>query len=195
MSSASKFPETTRFQYLDSCVRLYQAALKGDWQNASALLMKYPDVFRGPITEWNDTALHIAVATERTDFVKELVERMTPDEIAFQNDSLNTALCFAADSEIVLLAKLMVERNPILPLIRGSDGKTPLYMAALNGRRKMVSYLYDVTPFKDLDPMERVDILVATISTDMYGMSYIDLTNIWVSEKINFQFDLLTEVS
>jgi hypothetical protein len=68
-------------------------------------------------------------------------------------------------------------------------------MAALNGRRKMVSYLYDVTPFKDLDPMERVDILVATISTDMYGMSYIDLTNLWVSAKINFQFDLLTEVS
>jgi hypothetical protein len=121
MSSASKFPVTTRSQYLDSCVRLYQPALKGDWQNASALLMKYPDVFRDPITEWNDTALHIAVATERTDFVKELVERMTPDEIAFQNDSLNTALCFAADSEIVLIAKLMVERNPILPLIRGSD--------------------------------------------------------------------------
>jgi hypothetical protein len=195
MSSASKFPGSERFQYLDRCVGLYQAALKGDWQNASALLMKYPDVFRGPITEWEDTALHIAVATERTDFVKELVKRMTPDEIALQNASGNTALCFAAESDIVLIAKMMVDRNPQLPLIRGEDGRTPLCMAALNGRRKMVSYLYDATPFKDLDPTERVDIFFATISTDMYGMSYIDLTNIWVSEKINFQFDLLTEVS
>jgi hypothetical protein len=52
-----------------------------------------------------------------------------------------------------------------------------------------------VTPFEDLEPIERIDILVATISTDMYGMSYIDLTNIWVFEKINFQLDRLTEVS
>jgi ankyrin repeat protein len=115
------------------------------------------------------------VAAERTAFVKELVKCMTPDEIAIKNKDKNTALCFAAGSGIVLIAKEMVEANKELPLLRGSGRKTPLYMAALNGRRSMVSYLYDVTPFDDLDDIERIDILVATISTDMYGMSYTSL--------------------
>ncbi|XP_059434765.1 ankyrin repeat-containing protein At5g02620-like [Corylus avellana] len=160
---------TIRFQYLDTSVRLYQAALKGDWEDAEALFEKYSDVFRRPITEENQTVLHIAVAAERPAFVKELVKRMSSDEMALPSKNGNTALCFAAVSGIVLIAKEMVEVNKKLPLIRGIGRKTPLYMAALNGRREMVSYLYPLTPFEDLQPKERIEILVATISTDMYG--------------------------
>ncbi|XP_062162204.1 uncharacterized protein LOC133869263 [Alnus glutinosa] len=162
---------TKRFQYLDTSVSLYQAALKGDWPVAKALIKKYPDILGRPITEGNDTALHIAVLAERTAFVKQLVKWMTPDHIALQNQDKNTALCFAAGSGIVLIAKEMVEMNKKLPLIRGSDERTPLYTAALHGRRNMVSYLYSVTPFEDLTPAERIDILVATISTDMYDVA------------------------
>ncbi|XP_059436406.1 ankyrin repeat-containing protein ITN1-like [Corylus avellana] len=158
-----------RFQYLDTSVRLYQAALKGDWQVAKNLAEKCPHLLRRPITEGNETALHIAVTAKRADFVKELVKWMTPDEIALQNNAGSTALYFAAVSGMVLIAMEMVEVNPQLPLIRGSSGKTPLYVAALNGRREMVWYLYSVTPFEDLEPIERIDILVATISTDLYG--------------------------
>ncbi|XP_059436334.1 uncharacterized protein LOC132169295 [Corylus avellana] len=160
-----------RFYYLATSVPLYQAALKGDWKVAKALFEKYPDVFRRPITEGNETALHIAVTAERTDFVKELVKCMDPVEIALPNNNGNTALYFAAGSGIVSIAQEMVEKQKELPLIRGSGDKTPLYVAALNGRRKMVSYLYPLTPFEDLETIERIDILIATISTDMYDIA------------------------
>ncbi|XP_059436367.1 uncharacterized protein LOC132169333 [Corylus avellana] len=136
---------TIRFQYLDTSIRLYQAALKGDWEDAEALFEKYSDVFGRPITEENETVLHIAVAAERPAFVKVLVKRMSSDEIALQSKNGNTALCFAAGSGIVLIAKEMVEVNKKLPLIRGIDGKTPLYMAALNGQRDCRCPIYTLS--------------------------------------------------
>ncbi|XP_059438662.1 ankyrin repeat-containing protein NPR4-like isoform X2 [Corylus avellana] len=149
-------------------------ALKGDWQAAKILIEKYRDLVRSPITERNETALHIAVAAKQATFVKELVKHMTSEDIELKNKNGNTALCFAAfagGSKVVSIAKEMVKKNKKLPSVRGRKEKTPLYFAASNGRRKMVSYLYDVTPFEDLKPIERIDILVATISTDMYDIA------------------------
>ena len=40
----------------------------------------------------------------------------------------------------------------------------------------MTSYLCDVTPFEGLSPDERIEILMATITNDMYGMSHISET-------------------
>jgi hypothetical protein len=161
-----------RFQYLDTSVRLYQAALKGDWQVAKDVFDKYPDLVRRPIAKGKQTTLHIAVLAQRVVFVKELVNMkgMTPDDIALRDDSENTALCLAAGSDMVSIAQEMVKKNEELPLERGISG-TPLYMAAVNGCSKMVSYLYDVTPFERLTAGDRINILVATISSDMYGMS------------------------
>ncbi|XP_059436326.1 ankyrin repeat-containing protein NPR4-like [Corylus avellana] len=166
-----------RFYYLDTTVPLYQAALKGDWKTAKALFEKYPDVFSRPITEGNDTALHIAVVAEREVFVKEEVKCMVPKEIALSNNVGNTALHFAAGSGIVSIAKEMVEKTKGLPLIRGADEKIPLYVAALNGRRKMVMYLYPRTSFEELEPIERIDILIATIMNDMNDIALDILKN------------------
>ncbi|XP_059436471.1 uncharacterized protein LOC132169454 [Corylus avellana] len=161
----------SRFRYLDLCVPLYQAALKGDWLAAEALLQKYPDVVRDPITEGHMTALHIAAAAKRTNFVKELVKCMSADDLALQNKDGNTALCFAAASGIVTIAEEMVNMNNRLPCIRDSQGLTPLLIAASLGRRNMVSYLLSATPFDQLTAIERIQLLLATISTDMYDLA------------------------
>ena len=116
-----------------------------------------------------ETALHIAAAAKRTAFVKELVQRMTEEDLALQNKDGNTAICFAAASGIVEIAKVMVEKNKRLPMIRGKQGKTPLYMAALFGHREMVSYLYSVTTFGSLSREEKISLLLVTISADLYG--------------------------
>ena len=52
---------------------------------------------------------------------------------------------------------------------------TPLQIAALLGRRDMVSYLFSGTPFADLTPNEHKHIFVATITYDMCGMSHISI--------------------
>ncbi|XP_041026927.1 uncharacterized protein LOC121267122 [Juglans microcarpa x Juglans regia] len=169
--NANNIERTRRFQFLDIYVPLYQAALKGDWHAAKAILEKYPDAIRNPITKANDTALHIATLAERASFVRELVKRMNPADLELTNRQENTAICFAAASGIVAIAEEMVNKNGKLPLIRGSNKMTPLYMAALQGRRDMVSYLYSVTDFEQLTSSERIDILVASISADFYDIA------------------------
>ena len=151
---------------------------------------------RNPITEGRDTALHIAAAANHPHFVKELLKLMRKEELEITNRYGQTALYLAAASGNVIIAKEMVkmhdnreviiaeemmEKNDKLTLIRAESEKmkfTPLYIAALLGRREMVSFLFDKTPFEDLscgDRGERIELLVATISNDLYGMPHFSM--------------------
>ena len=98
---------------------------------------------------------------------------MSPEDLERKDINGYTALCFAVQLGIVIIAKEMVKKSVNLPLIRRSERRTPLHIAALLGRRDLVSYLFSVTPLKDLTLDERMEILVATITYDMYGMVYI----------------------
>ncbi|KAM3694299.1 hypothetical protein ACJW31_07G047500 [Castanea mollissima] len=165
-----------RFQYLNSCVLLCQAAFKGNWQKAKALLDIYPDIVGKPITEWKDTALHIAAAANHPNFVKELLKLMEREDLELQNSYGQTALYFAAASGNVIIAEEMVKKNDKPTLIRPENEMkcTPLYIAALLGRREMVSFLFGKTPFEKLscgDGGERIELLVATISNDLYDIA------------------------
>uniref|UniRef100_A0A2N9FK05 PGG domain-containing protein n=1 Tax=Fagus sylvatica TaxID=28930 RepID=A0A2N9FK05_FAGSY len=157
-----------RKEYLSLCVPLYQAAIKGDWKAAKAVINKDRGVVRVGITRKRETALHIAAAAKRTAFVKELVKYMNEEDLTLRNKDGNTAICFAAASGIVEIAMVMVEKNNNLPMIRGNKGMTPLYMAAMFGHRNMVSYLYSVTNFESLAREEQISLLLGTISADLY---------------------------
>ena len=109
---------------------------------------------------------------------------LTPEDLEGKDTNGYTALCFAAQLGIVIIAKETVKKSPNLPSIRSSEGRTPLHIAALLGRRDMVSYLFSVTDLKDLSLDERMEILVATITYDMYGMVYISIIEF---EAINKQ--------
>ncbi|XP_065635646.1 ankyrin repeat-containing protein At5g02620 isoform X2 [Quercus suber] len=160
-----------RRDHLSACVPLYQAAIKGEWKAAKVVIDKDPHVVRVRINRKWETALHIAAAAKRTAFVKELVKYMTEEDLALQNKDKNTAICYAAASGIVEIAEVMVEKNKKLPMIRGNQGKTPLYMAALFGHREMVSYLYSVTDFGSLAHDEKISLLLGTISADLYDLA------------------------
>lgn len=149
---------------------LYRAALRGDWKDAEAVLSLDRSIASDKITNTGDTALHVAAASKKTAFVRKLVEYLNENELALPNKHGNTALCFAAISGIVEIAEVMCKKNKKLPIIHGSNGMTPLRLAAMLGKRKMVKYLYQITPFQDLQAEERMEILVATIYAAMYGM-------------------------
>ncbi|CAA3001598.1 Hypothetical predicted protein [Olea europaea subsp. europaea] len=114
----------------------------------------------------------MAAAAKQTAFVQNLVKRLHTSDLELQNTDGYTAFCFAAVSGAVEIAEVMYKENENLPTIRTSRGKTPLEMAILLGHRKMVEYLYPITPLEDLSATEFIEILVATIDTDMYGMKY-----------------------
>uniref|UniRef100_F6HF61 Protein kinase domain-containing protein n=1 Tax=Vitis vinifera TaxID=29760 RepID=F6HF61_VITVI len=153
---------------LKAYVLLCLAALNGDWKSAKAFLESNPQAVRARITRRSETALHIAAGARHTRFVEELVKLMKPDDLALQNKVGNTALCFAAASGITRIAEVMVNKNRELPMIRGSKGVTPLYMAALVGHKDMVRYLYSVTEEDNLTKEDRIGLLVAAITANLF---------------------------
>ncbi|XP_074293718.1 uncharacterized protein LOC141620857 [Silene latifolia] len=116
--------ESRRNDYLNYGVRLYKAALRGDWRTASQIHDLYHTCFTEKITKRGDTALHIAAVAGHVDFVSQLVTLMVRSNswhtLALTNNIGNTALCFAAASGTVAIAKVMVEANDNLPMIRNT---------------------------------------------------------------------------
>ncbi|KAL6992641.1 hypothetical protein U1Q18_010753 [Sarracenia purpurea var. burkii] len=168
----SSFPSfrDKKFMNFNKYVPLYRAALKGDWEKARWFVNMNPGAQRARITKGGETALHIAAGARRTKFVEELVKEMSAEDLGMQNIDDNTALCFAAASGITKIAEVMVKKNRDLAGIRGSQGVTPVYMAALLGHRDMVWYLYSVT-HEHLTFVDCFELLVAAIKTDLYDFA------------------------
>ena len=154
---------------------LYQAAKNGKWRVAKDILRKYQRTIRLSITKSRVSALHIAFASKHVAFIKEVVRILTVEDLEQKNRDEDTALCFAAKLGIVTIAEEMVNMNNRLPLIRSSEGRTPLCIAVLFGHRDMARYLCTVTCLGSLISNEFKKILVATITYDMYGMSHISI--------------------
>ena len=123
-----------------------------------------------PFQVWGVTAS----ASKHIHFVEEMVQFLTPQHLELTNMDGDTALCFVAKLGSVTIAKEMVKKNETLPLILSSEKKkeSPLHIAALRGRKDMVSYQFRETSLVKLDPNDRMEILVATITHDMYGMPH-----------------------
>ena len=153
----------------------YQAAKEGNWQIAMHILYIFPEDIGRSIEESRETVLHIAFASEHIAFIKEVVQSLTEEDLERTNTDGDTALCFAAKLGIVTIAKELVEKNNRLPLIRNSEGRTPICIAVLFAHREMAEYLCTVTSFEGLSPNEYMEILMATITYDMYGMPYISI--------------------
>lgn len=142
--------------------------MQGDWNTADGIYKTHPEDIRARMSKGEDTALHIAASAKHIDFVNELVNKMTKEDLALKNSVGNTALCLAATTGMVELADLMLDKDASLAIIRGSEDMLPLHMAALLGHRAMVLHLYQVTD-SILNDEDRIDLLITLINTDLYG--------------------------
>nr|GMD94808.1 ankyrin repeat-containing protein At5g02620-like [Ipomoea batatas]GME14416.1 ankyrin repeat-containing protein At5g02620-like [Ipomoea batatas] len=158
---------------------LFDATIKGNWTSAEKILKEYPECATHSITIRNETVVHIAAAGKNKEFLEKLVKILEKKgdksfSILAQRNTLGcSAFYFAVLSGVVDNAKVMVEKNKDLPTIRSKDksddiGKLPINHAALSGRKKMVAYLFQKTPFEMLLEADRIGLLQATIRYDMY---------------------------
>ncbi|KAJ0018032.1 hypothetical protein Pint_12183 [Pistacia integerrima] len=129
--------------YLNNCVPLYKAALKGDWKSAKELLEKDQRMWCASITKGHETVLHIAAGARQTGFVEELIKWMSPEDLTLQDQKGNTAFCCAAAAGATEIARIMLKRNPSLLTIQGGKKMMPVFLAALLAQREMTSFLYD----------------------------------------------------
>ncbi|KAI8562669.1 hypothetical protein RHMOL_Rhmol03G0052600 [Rhododendron molle] len=134
---------------------LHKAAINGDWDEARGIIEREPDAVRTPITPFSQTALSVAISSAsagRSRFVRELLEKMTPEDVMLVDYRGRTALHRAATAYNMEGAKMLVRKNPDLPKVFDNRGRTALHRAAYYGLRDMVLYLKGVT---------REDILLA----------------------------------
>ncbi|KAK7290033.1 hypothetical protein RIF29_04154 [Crotalaria pallida] len=133
-------------QFFNKCVPLYKiAALKGDWNAAKCMIDADNRLLKAAITKGWGTLLHAVAGTNHVHFVEELIKLLDPYDLELQDFNGNTAFCYAAASGNIQIAAMMINKNGCVPHIRGGEGMTPLYMAALQGRSDMAWYLYNRT--------------------------------------------------
>ncbi|KAD4586504.1 hypothetical protein E3N88_24105 [Mikania micrantha] len=168
----------SREEYIKVAIPIYEASIKGNWKVAKSILEKNPELVRSSITENHETPLHIAASADKTkrmqNFVKNMVDMMGATDLELQNSSSNTALSLAAAAGNVEMAKILLEKNPALLTITGSQQMMPLYMAALFGNHAMVDYLYSKS--KGLlddgwNPQNRGWLLLKCVEADLFDIA------------------------
>lgn len=132
-------------KFVNLCIPIHKLALEGNWPAAKSLIDEENKLKNAAITNGWPTLLHIAAGANHIEFVKQLLKMLNDRDLELQDINGNTAFCFAAAAGNIEIVNLMLERNTMLPKIRGKNGYTPLQYAALQGRYKMAWHLYDKT--------------------------------------------------
>ncbi|KAH7521262.1 hypothetical protein FEM48_Zijuj07G0014400 [Ziziphus jujuba var. spinosa] len=122
---------------------LFQSVMKSKWKEVVEM---YDDeeVHKAKITKLGATALHVAVSEGDKDTVEKLVAaicRRDKEALKIQNDKGNTALHIAASVGHKESCKFMLDADPSLAGVRNKEGETPLFTAALRGKKDVFLYL------------------------------------------------------
>ena len=148
--------------------------MENDWKTAEGILRQLPNLATAVIDDGGMNVLHVAAgANSSAYFIKQLVDKyfLRPEDLALKTrDDYCTALIYLAQSgDNVEAAKVMIEKNLSLALIRDDLGSTPVYKAVDWGNRRMAWYLLHVTDLHQLTPADRFLLLRAAIVSDLYG--------------------------
>ncbi|KAG5557039.1 hypothetical protein RHGRI_007327 [Rhododendron griersonianum] len=92
---------------------LHKAVVKGDWDEAMAIIQQDPAAVRAAITPHSHTALHVAIQIGgRTHFVRKLLEKMTPHDVEHLVDhTRKTALHRAAICGTIEEVEMLVNKS------------------------------------------------------------------------------------
>ncbi|GMN63898.1 hypothetical protein TIFTF001_032975 [Ficus carica] len=124
--------------------KLFANAMKGQWDEVLKIYNESPEVQKAKITKSEDTTLHTAVSVGQTEIALELVEKSQKDTLELANAKGNTALHIAAALGDLRVCESMISKNRCLITFRNLKGETPLFLAALHGKREAFLYLYSL---------------------------------------------------
>ncbi|KAI3964723.1 hypothetical protein MKW92_010514 [Papaver armeniacum] len=143
---------------LDGYEQLYEAAVNGDWDEASKFLEENPEAITKAITKNLHTALHIAVFNmAELMFVEEIIKLTPPEALEKKTAGGLTSLHLAALYGYAKAAELIVTKNPKTTQILSGDEYelVPLESAIRTvtvGQKETVEYLYSVTRHEHPSP-------------------------------------------
>ncbi|KAL9321057.1 hypothetical protein ACSQ67_012896 [Phaseolus vulgaris] len=169
--------------------RLFQFCMKGEWGEVVRTYQEDKTAHTARITRTGDTALHVAVTDSQYDVVRELVELICSKEeegkrkeaLRIQNQRKNTALHFAASMGSVQMCEYIASAEASLLCMRNVDGETPLFLAALHGRKEAFLFLHYLSNNNHPQPLNyysncrRTDgdtILHSAIAGDYFDLAF-----------------------
>ncbi|XP_010490992.1 PREDICTED: uncharacterized protein LOC104768664 isoform X2 [Camelina sativa] len=133
-------------------IQLSKGISQGRVQVVRDFLNGHPDAVDAWINLY-ETPLLKACACGKPEIVKELLRRMTPEQMLpkmSQNASYHTPLTVIAVSGNMEIAEALVAKNPKLLEIPGINGQIPVVVAVENTQMEMARYLYTRTPVQVL---------------------------------------------
>ena len=130
--------------------RLSQSAAKGDW-NEVQKICQANWLFDIPITKLEDTVLHLAVYNKQENIFKLLVQQFSSGSLHVisylkkKNAKGDTPLHHAASVGSEKMCRIITEfHSTTLLSVPNDEGETPLFSAALHGRKDSFLYLHSI---------------------------------------------------
>ncbi|XP_061998748.1 uncharacterized protein LOC133716031 [Rosa rugosa] len=123
--------------------------------------------------ESRETVLHIVASKGHCDFMKKLLELLREDDLYLLDKKGNTAFCLAVAAGKVRVAKIMLEKDPLMATLKCAEGWSPLRLATFRGHSKMAWFLYPKI-IEDLEQEERVAtffICINRTDTSLYELA------------------------
>lgn len=161
---------------------LFSRAMKGEWDEVVRIYQDYPEAHTTRITRTGETALHVAVSDSQEDTVEDLlgliagtaVEGYTKAVLEIRNVRGNTALHYAASVGSVRMCECIALEHPSLVGLCNVEGETPLFLAALHGKKEVFMGLHYLCVPEGTDYLycRRKDgqtVLHSTINGDYFG--------------------------
>ncbi|KAL6210596.1 hypothetical protein ACLB2K_015828 [Fragaria x ananassa] len=172
---------------------LFKIAMKSDWEGIVQAYSQNPQAHKAIITKSGETALHIAVLDGQEELVEKLVNLVSLEELKLQNLRGNTPLHFAAAQGNVRMCMYMcIAKDRSLVDILNKDKETPLFLAALHGKKDAFLCLHYIRTPNKPDPeyysyCRREDgdtILHCAISGEYFGI-LVDELNVEKADHFN----------
>ncbi|KAK6266002.1 hypothetical protein QUC31_016839 [Theobroma cacao] len=145
----SASPETVAeqqgLQLMKPSERLFQCAMKDQWQDVVKVYRENPESRKAKITEAEDTALHLAVSGGKQEFVYQLVEILEEnawDVLNAKNKRGNTPLHTAAALGNAHMCRCMASKYFKLIAEKNERNETPIFLAAKYGHKNAFFCLY-----------------------------------------------------
>ena len=163
--------------------RLFQSAVKGDWDEVVKLCEKEDYAFNVQITRSEDTIFHLTAYNKLEEIFERLLKLLarghdhdlTRGSLELKNVNEDTALHIAASVGSVRMCTsiIITAKSTELLSCRNKDGETPLFSAVLHGHKDVFLYLHSICgPEDGYDYCSRKDgtnILHSAITEEYYG--------------------------
>lgn len=155
--------------------KLFERAMEGRWKEVIEIYKNNTMAHQAKITVLEDTALHIAVLEGKEAEVEKMVYQIGEDARMIKNKMGNTPLHLAASIGNVSMCKCIANRNAKLVGARNKKNETPLFLAALQGKKDAFLCLLEICRDQALEYCRRDDgetILHCAITGEYFDLAF-----------------------